>query len=544
MKRLVCLISIFIVFMPMLRAQVSVNNDGGIPNPSAMLDVKSNDKGFLPPRMTWTQIQAIQNPASGLLVYDEGIRSFRMFNGSKWSVIGPKAVSFSDPPGNFANITAESVGNAYGTVIIMGPDKNVYVAGQVENTLVFGNDTIRAVGGLDAFLAAFDSTGNYLWSKFIGGTGSIGARLLKLDASGYIYLSGHFTGTIDFDPSPALDNHTSTTQAAYITKYTSDGSLIWAKHMASTSAASVFSIVIDPTGNPFICGIFVGTTDFDPGPGVFNLISSSGEWDGFFARYDNAGNLVWAKRIGNTGEDLIDDMILLSGTVVINGSFSGTVDFDPNAGVSNLISSGTGDYFIARYDNAGNFLWGKAIGSPARERALNLSLAADGAGNILLGGIFSDTIDINPDVAVVNLTSAGAKDFFLAKYSSAGSYLSWGFRIGGTGDDYLMSLSMDSNDNILVTGYFHNTVDFDNSGNSLNLTSNGSGDAFLAKYDNLTNLVFAKSIGGAGFDNSYGVTTSSSGKLIFSTGYATVPYLAITGEKILSGSFYLVRYEE
>ncbi|MGZ5255306.1 MAG: hypothetical protein ACXWCT_12930, partial [Flavitalea sp.] len=73
MKKNICNLFVCLIVMLISRAQVSVNTDGSIPNPSAMLDIKSNNKGLLPPRMTWTQIQAIQNPAAGLMVFDVGI---------------------------------------------------------------------------------------------------------------------------------------------------------------------------------------------------------------------------------------------------------------------------------------------------------------------------------------------------------------------------------------------------------------------------------------------------------------------------------------
>src|SRR6185503_2475565 len=104
-KLIVCLIA-----SGQLHTQVAVNTDGSSPHSSAMFDVKSNNKGFLPPRMSWPQIKAIQNPAAGLVVYDEGIRALRMFDGVKWIVIGAKEYGLTDPPGNFSTIGGLSTG--------------------------------------------------------------------------------------------------------------------------------------------------------------------------------------------------------------------------------------------------------------------------------------------------------------------------------------------------------------------------------------------------------------------------------------------------
>ena len=63
-------------------AQVAINSDNAIPDPSAMLDIKSTNKGLLIPRLDSAQRVAIAGPASGLLVYQtNGVDGFYFFNG-------------------------------------------------------------------------------------------------------------------------------------------------------------------------------------------------------------------------------------------------------------------------------------------------------------------------------------------------------------------------------------------------------------------------------------------------------------------------------
>lgn len=65
-------------------AQVSINTDGSSADPSAMLDVKSSDKGFMPPRVA--NVSAVSSPVAGLLVYDISNQCMRYYNGSTWSL--------------------------------------------------------------------------------------------------------------------------------------------------------------------------------------------------------------------------------------------------------------------------------------------------------------------------------------------------------------------------------------------------------------------------------------------------------------------------
>ena len=72
-----------------LNAQVAINTDGSPADNSAMLDVKSTEKGFLPPRMTEAQRDAISDPATGLLIYQTGSEAgLKQYNGITWIAIG------------------------------------------------------------------------------------------------------------------------------------------------------------------------------------------------------------------------------------------------------------------------------------------------------------------------------------------------------------------------------------------------------------------------------------------------------------------------
>jgi hypothetical protein len=100
-------------------------------------------------------------------------------------------------------------------------------------------------------------------------------------------------------------------------------------------------------------------------------------------------------------------------------------------------------------------------------------VATDSSGNIVVTGYFNNTVDFGGGP----LTSTGYKDIFLAKYSPAGTHL-WSKRFGGTSQEAGNAVSIDSSNNILLTGYFYGTVDF--GGGPLSKPS--AADVFLAKY--------------------------------------------------------------
>jgi len=115
MKKLLPMLCLVLIFMAQHAvSQVSINSDGADPPASAMLEVKSTDKGFLPPKMTITQMESIQNPEMGLMVFNTDIKLLCLYDGTKW-------IRFT------------------GEVAFMCGNSNVVYEGQVYHTVEIGN---------------------------------------------------------------------------------------------------------------------------------------------------------------------------------------------------------------------------------------------------------------------------------------------------------------------------------------------------------------------------------------------------------------------
>ncbi len=165
------------------------------------------------------------------------------------------------------------------------------------------------------------------------------------------------------------------------------------------------SLLADAAGNVYVAGVFDGTNDFDPGPGVYNLTSSGGA-DIFIMKLDVAGNLVWVKQIGSsTGDDIASSIAFdAAGDLFITGGFAGTVDFDPGASVYSLTAPGYfPDAFILKLSKDGDFIWVKQVGGDNSDGSN--SIAIDAADNIYIAGVFWNTADFDPGPGTAYLTS-------------------------------------------------------------------------------------------------------------------------------------------
>ncbi len=164
---------------------------------------------------------------------------------------------------------------------------------------------------------------------------------------------------------------------------------------------------------------------------------------------------------------------------------------------------------------AQNLLWAKQQGGTGDDYCN--SIAVDNAGNVYSTGSFSGTADFDSGPGVFNLTAAGLDDIFISKLDASGN-LVWAKRIGGVGSDLGFSIAITPTGEVLLTGWFSSTADFDPGAATVNLTSAGQEDVFVAKFDANGNYVWAKKIGSTNTDRGTSITTNAAGE-IFLTGY-------------------------
>ena len=221
---------------------------------------------------------------------------------------------------------------------------------------------------------------------------------------------------------------------------------------------------MDESGDVLATGTFDGSVDFGDGPLTADYV------DIFVAKYSGAdGAHLWSKQFGDTWDDEgIQVAVDGSGDVLVTGYFGTTVDF----GGGLLNTAGYLDIFVVKLSGVdGAHLWSKRLGNTKPDGGMGV--AVDGNGDVLVMGFFEQTVNFGGEP----LTSAGAEDIFVAKYSGVdGSYF-WAKRFGGPGYEWRGGLAADTSDNVLVTGFFYETADF----NGEFLTSAGEEDIFLVK---------------------------------------------------------------
>lgn len=293
--------------------------------------------------------------------------------------------------------------------------------------------------------------------------------------------------------------------------------LQWGKqhHPINPVAFSVSSlnrgVIIDNQKNVITYGTPEDSVDFDPGSGTF-IMNNIG--DNYIQKLDSNGNFVWAiklNQIVNGVQPAIITSVAVDNNndIIFTGYFSGTVDFDPSAGVYNITSSldawnnaVSNDMFIEKINSNGAMQWVKVLGDYSlsiNQEEAGVSVTTDNQNNVIVCADFNAPItDADPNAGYI-LLSKGTN---LIKLNSSGNTL-WAKHILDESYDYftvayhvgqtskLQPITVDKNDNIYCTGFFTNSNDFDPGAGSFIL--NGPG-VYLEKLDAFGNFTWAKKI--------------------------------------------------
>ncbi len=290
----------------------------------------------------------------------------------------------------------------------------------------------------------------------------------------------------------------------------------WAAQMTGGSLEVGLDLAVDSTGNVYTTGSFRATTDFDPGPGVFNL-SALGNSSVFVSKLDSSGNFVWAKRLGGPsdshGHAIAVDAV---GNVCVAGQFSGIADFDPGPGVFNMYSLYGPGMFVVKLDSNGNLVWAKsAAGTFGYPRVDTFDIEVDITGNVYTTGSFEESVDFDPGSGVFALTASG-RDVFVLKLNASGNF-AWASALIGSGSAEGYGVSVDGAGNVYTAGRFSGQTDFDPGTGTFNLVASGSTDAFVVKLDSAGQFVWAGGMGGnviwSPGDHATGIAVDPSGNV-------------------------------
>jgi uncharacterized delta-60 repeat protein len=323
-----------------------------------------------------------------------------------------------------------------GTKVLSTQSQGYGVTVDSSNNIYVTGDTS---GGI--ILVKYNSSGTKQWTQQLGTISTDLSRGVTVDSSGNIYVSGMTYG--------ALDNNTSSGSSdIFLVKYNSSGTYQWTQQLGTSNREFTYGMTIDSSDNIYITGMTEG-----------NLVSTnSGNGDIFLVKYNSSGTRQWTQQLGGYYEEYgYGVKVDSSDNVYVTGFTSNDLDGNTNSGVS--------DIFLAKYYDNGTKQWTKLLGSTDSD--IGYGVTVDSSDNVYVTGHVVGDID--------GQSGTGDRDILLVKYNSGGTKI-WTRLIGLYNDDYGYGVSVDSSDNIYVTGYLN--------GGSINGGwNNGTKELVIIKYN-------------------------------------------------------------
>lgn len=352
---------------------------------------------------------------------------------------------------------------------------NIYVAGRTDG----GIDGNTSSGGLDLFVAKYNSSGTKQWTRQLGTSSTDWAFGVALDTSENVYVAGRTSGSLDGNSSAGNED-------MFLVKYNSSGTKQWTQQLGTSETENVYSIATDSSGNIFVTGSTLGDLDDN----------SSTTGTSFLVKYNSSGTNQWIKQVAGSwyGSGVATDS---SGNIYLMGSASGSID-----GKTYL---GSCDLFVIKYNSAGTKQWTTMHGTTGHECPNYYwnGIAVDSSGNIFVSG--------GTTGAFSGFTNAGSTDIYVVKLNSSGT-VQWTQQLGSSYEDNSYDLVIDSSSNIYVVGNNNQDVDFD--GN----TSQGGKDIILIKYNTSGTKQWSRQYGSSDWDYGRGIAIDNSNN-IYVTGY-------------------------
>lgn len=313
------------------------------------------------------------------------------------------------------------------------------------------------------------------WARAFGDGKDQGVVGVASDSAGNVYVVGNFQGSIDLGGG-VFTSHGD--WDVFLAKLDPNGEPLWQKQFGDQLTDLAGGIAVDPSGKVFVTGGFTGAVDFGTG-----ALSSPGDSSVFVAAFSADGDALWARGFGGAGPQIGLGVAAGVGSVVVTGSYGGSIDF----GGGPVISAGGVDAFVLRLDSSGNTSWATAFASKWNEQGRGAAITPNG--DVVVAGWFDGDLTIG----VTGLVVDGPRDAFVVELGGVDASLHWVAEIGGLGDDLAAAVASDGNGAAYVAGWFEGDAAFGVG----TATAVGGRDGFVARFDGDGGLDWVAPVGGA-----------------------------------------------
>jgi hypothetical protein len=295
---------------------------------------------------------------------------------------------------------------------------DILLAGSFKDQIVFPGGATLTASGSDQrrFLAKLGADGRHMWSRELGGE-SLSGVALGVDGWGNITLAGDFYGTIDLGTGP----QTTSLQSLYVARFGPRGDVRWVRRFGDNVSGRI-SLDVAPNGTFVVGGHFKGTIDFGRTARTttgtnYDVFLTKFNSDGTdrWSKHVTGTADMWVSGVALDHRGNVDALLGAGPATSYSGTTGDSVLTSGSFGLGSYRweSLGTDNMFLAKISpNEGSVLWAKRYGdddSPVYGEHLTVTPTA----RILVAGEFINEVDFGRGPVV---SEYGYSDFFLTRF--------------------------------------------------------------------------------------------------------------------------------
>ncbi len=451
--------------------------------------------------------------------------NFKLNKNNQYSFITEydKTPFIIDPNYSFINfgkyIGGSNIDEGY--AIALDSKNNIYITGYTSSMDLSASNNNSGVW--DAFVASFKSNGKLRWSTYLGGSLMDEGNSIAIDSNDNVYITG-WTVSADFPTKNAYDSTfkgNNYNGDAFITSFTSDGVMRWSTYFGGSTNDWSSDIAIDSNNNLYITG-FTDSSDI-PIKNAYDE-TFNGYIDAFMASFTSDGSLFMSTYFGGSSYDYGYSIAIGSDNSIFITGNTMSPDFPiKNAYNSTFDGYLNGDAFVISFSSDYLVRWSTFLGGSDMDQGNGI--AVDTNNNVYIVGVtsssnfptknaYNSTFGAYNPPDMFYFSPLNNKDVFVTSFTSDGT-LRWSTFLGGSNSDEGYDITIDSNNNVFVTGRTA-SLNFPTK-SAYNITKYRGYNAFVTSFTSDGNLRWSIYLGGSDSDSGNNIVADSKGNL-FITG--------------------------
>ena len=372
----------------------------------------------------------------------------------------------------------------------------IYICGSTQSTNNIATNgayqTVLADSISDAYISKYNTYGSLIWSTYFGGNYEDIANDVYVDTSFNVFIAGTTFSTVGIGDSTSYQDSLAGSSDAFLVKFDKFGQLEWATYLGGDSIDVGMRLSTDHFQNVYLAGY----TSSPSGIATATAFQSTltGSTDGFVAKFDSTGTLLWSTYIGGTENDFLLGLSYGDSAVHVCGQ-TYSADFPVDGSFAQNALNGDNDGFITRLDPDGNLIWSSYFGGEGEDVVSSIRVFNNNL-------YYTGTTNSETNIATIDsyqLSKSGLTDAFVGKMNRLGEII-WGTYFGGDSLDTAVDLFFELDSNLFILGST-NSLDLPiEQADAYQEECGGMDDAFLAKFDRDGEYMWSTYYGGPNVD--------------------------------------------